>query len=58
VEEWAMMRATVAVGLSRGMSRHHVCTDRHHSAVMAAMLVQDQETPKDQRKALAVIMLR
>jgi hypothetical protein len=56
--EGQMMRVTAAVELSRGTSHCHVCTDRRHSAVMAAMLAQAQETLKDQRRALAVIMLR
>jgi hypothetical protein len=54
--EGQMMRVTAAVELSRGTS--HMCTDRRHSAVMAAMLAQAPETLKDQRRALAVIMLR
>jgi hypothetical protein len=56
--EVEVMRVTAVVELNRGMSHHNMCTDLHHSAVLAATLVQAQETQKDQRKALAVIMLR
>jgi hypothetical protein len=52
-----VMKVTAAVELNRGMSRH-MCTDLRHSAVKAAMQVLDQETQKDQRKALAAIMHR
>jgi hypothetical protein len=56
-EKEEVMKVTAAVELNRGMS-HHMCTDPHHSAVKAAMQVVGQETQKDQRKALAVIMHR
>jgi len=56
-EEKEVMKVTAAVELNRGMSRH-MCIDLHHNAVKAAMQVVGQETQKDQRKVLAVIMHR
>jgi hypothetical protein len=51
------MKVIAAAELNKGMSSH-MCADRCHSAVTAATLAQAQETQKDQRKALPVIMRR